>query len=207
MRLPLKAMRAAASTAGAAASGGHLVNDRARQPQSVGCDLTHRYLPRIGFAPLATHGNDHQQRESAHPRERERVDAVADAAALHQQDTALAAEPGAGQNSDAFLFGGEYGRLHLIGGVAQLDQPRMPRVRDVNDVANVEFAQLVEDQARPVRRIGRDHTAAVFVRAAASPSLRGHLPSFQTDNRCRMASSAITSAGVPCFMIRPFSIT
>src|SRR5262249_34771319 len=137
---------------------------------------------------------------------RQRVDAVSHAAALHQQDTALAAEPGAGQNADAFLFGGEHGRLYLIGGVAQLDEPRMPRVRNVCDMADIEFAQLFEDQVRPILCVG-GHGGAGCIVVPPSVSPSGHLPSFQTDNRCRMASSAITSAGAPCFMIRPFSIT
>src|SRR5262249_54706356 len=132
--------------------------------------------------------------------------AVTDTAALHQQDTALAAEPGASQNADAFLFGGKHGRFHLTGGVAQLDQPRMPRVGNVCDVADVELAQLFEDQVRPILRLGgHDGAGRIVARPSVSPS--GHLPSFQTDNRCRMASSAITSVGAPCFMTRPFSIT
>src|SRR5262249_55053487 len=129
-----------------------------------------------------------------------------DAAALHQQDTPLAAKPGAGQNADALLFGGEHGRLYLIGGVAQLDQPRMPRVWNVCDVADIEFAQLFEDLVRPIRHL-RGHGCAGRIVVPPSVTPGGHLPSFQTDNRCRMASSAITSAGAPCFMTRPFSIT
>jgi hypothetical protein len=41
--------------------------------------------------------------------ERQRVNAISDAAALHQQDAALAAEPGTSQNANTFLFGGKYG--------------------------------------------------------------------------------------------------
>src|SRR5262249_10163341 len=126
--------------------------------------------------------DDHQQRESDHPRQRQRVDAVSDAAALHQQDTALAAKPGARQNADALLFGGEHSRLYLIGRVAQLDQPRVPRVGNVCDVADVELAQLFEDQVRPILRIGgHDGAGRIVARPSVSPS--GHLPSFQTDNR------------------------
>src|SRR5262249_1965019 len=101
---------------------------------------------------------------------------------------------------------GEHGRLYLIGGVAQLDQPRMPRVGNVCDVADIEFAQLFEDQVRPILRIGgHDGAGRIVVHPSVTP--RSHFPSFQNPNRCRLAYSAITSAGAPGLMTRPFTIT
>jgi len=47
-----------------------------------------------------------------------RINAISDAAALHEQDAALAAEPGACQNADTFLFRCKYRRLHAIGGLS-----------------------------------------------------------------------------------------
>jgi hypothetical protein len=84
---------------------------------------------------------------------RERVDAISDAAALHQQHAALATEPGPRQDADTFLLGGKHGRLHVMLGLTQFDQSCVARVRDVCDVTDIELAQLFEDQIRPILRI------------------------------------------------------
>ena len=62
--------------------------------------LAHRQLPGIELAPFAAHRHQHQQRQAAGLVQRQHVDAVADAARLHQQRAALAAEPGAGEQRD-----------------------------------------------------------------------------------------------------------
>ena len=63
------------------------------------------------------------------------VDAVADAARLHQQDAARAAEIGAGQQRHAFLLGGQGDRMHAGVGERAVDQDAVPGIGDIGESA------------------------------------------------------------------------
>src|SRR5215831_18110154 len=89
--------------------------------------------------------------------ERQRVDAVSKADALHQQHTALAAEPGACQDSDALLLGGKHGLLYVI-------------FFFFNDTATTEIYTLSLHDALP---ISQDHGQADLVQALAQCRRRG----------------------------------
>ena len=88
-------------------------------------DRSHRHLPRIEFFPLAAHRDQHQQRKPAGARKRQHVDAIAEAARLHQQRGALSAEPGAGSERNPFFFGCENDVVDVHIGAAAVDQARM----------------------------------------------------------------------------------
>jgi hypothetical protein len=126
------------------------MDDGAGNLQRHGDPLAHVELPRIELAPFAAHGHQHQQGQAAFLGQREHVDAVADPAALHQQHTALATEPGAGQQRHAFLLGAERHAGHPVMGGAAVDQAGMARIRHVGDLAHLQCVQLVEDGIRPV---------------------------------------------------------
>ena len=64
--------------------------------KACGVALPHRDLPRIELGPFAAHRHQRQERQAAACGQREHVHAIADAARLHQQHRAVAAEPGAG---------------------------------------------------------------------------------------------------------------
>src|SRR5262249_29829831 len=114
---------------------------RSRRPVvGFGPNLTHPDLPRIRFAPLTAHGYDHEQWQTTYFHERESINAIADAAALHEKDAALSAQPSACQNADTFLLCCKYRRLHPISGLAQLDELCKARIGDVCDVAHFELA-------------------------------------------------------------------
>src|SRR5690348_17894354 len=49
----------------------------------------------------------------------------------HQQRRALAAEPGPSRKGDAFLFGRQRDRLHILVGAAALDEPGVAGVRHI----------------------------------------------------------------------------
>ena len=178
VRPPLKAMPIAASTAGAArARVIHFLDDRAGQPQGFAGDLSHWHLPRIHLAPLPAHGDEHDQRKRADFGEGKRVDAIADAAALHQQHAALAAEPGAGKNANSLFLGREHRRVD-VRLMAKLDQPGVPGVRNVDHLFDIGFAQFLKDLVRPR---GRRFAAVVSPRLVEC--LRGHLtPRPQAEN-------------------------
>src|SRR5579864_7167281 len=82
------------------------IGEKASEPQHVLGDGAHRHLPRIELAELATHGDQDDAAEAAIAQKRKHIDAIADAARLHQERRALAAERGAGDQADAFLLGG-----------------------------------------------------------------------------------------------------
>jgi hypothetical protein len=78
----------------------------------------------------------------------------ADPAALHQERAPFAAEPGAGEQRHAFLLGGQHDRAHRRIGMGQLDQPRMPGIRHVGELAYAELPKRAVDRVPPVRRTG-----------------------------------------------------
>src|SRR5260221_948692 len=125
-----------------------------RQAQRLAAVLPHRHLPRVELAPLAAHGHDREQREAALADERQHVDAVADAAALHEQDAALSAEPGAGQQRHALLLGGEPDRPDCILGTAKIDEPGMPGIGDIGDLTDAGLFEDAKDVIGPVYRFG-----------------------------------------------------
>ena len=65
---------------------------------------SHRHLPGIELAPFAAHRHQRQERKAEDLRQRQHVDAIADAARLHQQHAALAAGPGAGEQRHALFL-------------------------------------------------------------------------------------------------------
>ena len=86
------------------------------------------------------HGNERQQGEFSALHERQKIDAVADAAALHQQDGAGAAQIGACRQRDAFFFRRERDGVHIAVGNAQVDQ---------NDMSGVGYVGELRDIVRP----------------------------------------------------------
>src|SRR3546814_18375446 len=73
-------------------------------------------LPWIELAPFASHGDDHQEWHAADIRQCQRVNDVADAAALQQQRAAPPTEPGAGEQAAALLFGRQRDERDLVVG-------------------------------------------------------------------------------------------
>jgi len=82
-------------------------------------------------------------------KQRKHIDAIADAARLHQQRRALAAERGAGDEADAFLLGGQHHVGDGVIGLTQLDQPAMAGIRHIADLANADAAEMAVDRVRP----------------------------------------------------------
>src|SRR3984885_3845770 len=113
---------------------------------------SHRHLPGIEFAPFAAHRHQRQERQAEDLGQRQHVDAIADAARLHQQHTALAAGPGAGQQRHALFFGGQRHRAHRRRAQHPFDQLRMPGIGHVRHLTDIEALQYVKDIFRPGRR-------------------------------------------------------
>ena len=63
--------------------------------------------------------------------QRQHVDAVADAARLHQQHGARAAEIGAGDKRHAFLLGRQRDRMHAGVGERAINQNAVTRIRNI----------------------------------------------------------------------------
>src|SRR3546814_9824173 len=93
-------------------------------------------LPWIELAPFAAHGDDHQEWHAADIRQCQRVNDVADAAALQQQRAAPPTEPGAGEQADALLFGRQRDDRDLVVGLAQANELRMAGIRHMADLRN-----------------------------------------------------------------------
>src|SRR6266851_2627247 len=125
------------------------VDEGSRQAQRFVAVLPHRHLPRVELAPLPAHGDDREQRKAALRDQRQHVDAVADAAALHEEDAALPTEPGAGEERDAFLLGGEADRTDDVVFAAEIDQPGVAGIRDIGDLPYVDRAKYPKNVVRP----------------------------------------------------------
>ncbi|MNH18179.1 hypothetical protein D3C79_778770 [compost metagenome] len=112
--------------------------------------MAHRVLPGVELGPVATHGHHHQQREAGAVLQGKGIDAVADAARLHQQGAAFAAQPGAGQVADAFFFGGEHNGLDIGVSVGHADGRRVAGIRDEHDMFDVVGLEDAEHVLLPV---------------------------------------------------------
>ena len=157
MRSSPKACWMARSAMPATSSGiVHAINFRLAQFEHRIDDRSHRHLPGIELLPLAAHRDEHQQRKTAGPRQREHVDAIAEAARLHQQRGALAAEPGARGQRDALLFRGEHDVTDFIVGAASVDQARMAGIGHIADLPNAAALERFEQPVRPI--IGLAHS-------------------------------------------------
>jgi len=99
---------------------------------------------------LAAHGDQHEQRKAAFAHHAEHVDAVADAARLHEQRAARAAQPRAGGKPDALLLGAEHDRLERAVGEAQLDQALVAGVGHVADLPDLRLLERAENLEGPV---------------------------------------------------------
>ncbi len=113
----------------------------------------HRHLPVIELAPFAAHGHDGEERQAEQRYQREHVDAVADAAGLHQERTALPAGPGARDQGHALLFRRQRNAAHGVGGEHALDQPGMSGVRHIGHLPHVVALQHGIDVVRPGGRL------------------------------------------------------
>ena len=111
--------------------------------------LAHWVLPRVSLAEIAAHADEGQERKSAAAGEREHVDAVADTAALHQEDAARAAEIGAGQQRHALLLCGQGDGVDAGVGQRPVDQDPVPGIGDVGELRDVVAAQQVVDLVLP----------------------------------------------------------
>src|SRR5258708_12100806 len=80
------------------------IDQRAGEAQLLAAILAHRQLPRVELAPLPAHRHQSEQREAALRDQRQHVDAVADAAALHEEGAPLAAQPGPRHPDPPFLL-------------------------------------------------------------------------------------------------------
>ena len=125
------------------------VGEKAGEPQHVLGDRAHRHLPRIELAELAAHRHQEDAAETAIAQQRKHIDAIADAARLHQERRALAAERGAGDEADAFLLG----RQHHVGDsrvvAAERDEPAMAGVGHIADLTHADAAEMAVDRVGP----------------------------------------------------------
>src|SRR6266851_1527317 len=126
------------------------IDERTGEAQRLAGVLSHRYLPRVELAPLTAHRHEREQRETALCDQRQHVDAVADAAALHEEGAALPTEPGAGEERDAFLLGGEADGADDIVFAAEIDQPGVAGIRDIGDLPYVDRAKYPKNVVRPM---------------------------------------------------------
>src|SRR5262249_54742247 len=116
-----------------------------------------RHLARVELREAAPWRNQDQERDAVrHRQATECVDAVPEAAALHQQRAARAPEIRAAEDADALLLPGELEYLDLGIGLAGADQPDQRRIRDVHDQSDaVRLESLVDDLA-PGRSLRHD---------------------------------------------------
>jgi hypothetical protein len=131
------------------------VHDRAHGAQHRVGGLAHRHLPGIEFAVLAAHGDQDREREAALVHHAEGVDDVAHAARLHEEHAALAAQPRAGGQADAFLLGAQHDAAHARIGLAQLDQALVAGIRHVADDANAVLQKHPVHGERPIHSGGK----------------------------------------------------
>jgi hypothetical protein len=91
----------------------------------VGAALTHAYQP--------------QTRKATALDQREHIDAISGAAALHEQNAARAAEIGAGEQRHALLLGRQRNRMHSRIGERTVDQDAVSRIRHVRELRHIEL--------------------------------------------------------------------
>ena len=103
--------------------------------------LPHRHLPRIELAPIAAHRHQHQERQLTGLHQGQHVDAIADAAALDQEHAFLAAEPGAGEERDPLLLGGQRHDPLLGIGFAEPNQPAVAGIGHDGDLPDVKLGK------------------------------------------------------------------
>jgi hypothetical protein len=137
----------------------------------------HRHLPGIELRPFAAHGHQHQQRKSAVGGQAQHVDAVADAARLHQEGTLGPAQPSSGQNGDPFLLGGQRDGPDRRIVPAKLDQGLVAGIRHIGHLAEAGAAEEAMDLRRPglggqiaLRQIGHGHLGLALLSMAPRPS-------------------------------------
>jgi hypothetical protein len=82
--------------------------------------------------------------------QREHVDAVAHAARLQQQYTALAADPCATHHGHAFFFGGQGNCVNFGVCFAEFDKTFVPRIGHVCHLPHISGFEVLEDCFRPV---------------------------------------------------------
>jgi len=92
------------------------------------------------------------QGKTAIAQQRKHIDAIADAARLHQERGALPAKRGAGDQPDAFFFRGQHHVDDLRILLAQRDQPAMPGVGHIADLADADAAKMRVDRVGPGSR-------------------------------------------------------
>jgi hypothetical protein len=118
-------------------------------------------LPGVALAKILPHADQSQQWKAAAFDQRQHVDAVAGAAALHQQDTASAAEIGPGEQCHPLLLGGQRDRLGSGIGERAVDQDPVGGIRHTSELGDIVAAQQVVEIVLPSSR-----RAAVLIHAA-----------------------------------------
>jgi hypothetical protein len=84
--------------------------------------------------------------------QRQHIDAIAGAAALHQEDSAGAAEVGAGEHRHALLLAGQRHGMDLRVGQGSVDQNPVAGIGHIGELSDVVAAQqIVEIVLPPVR--------------------------------------------------------
>ncbi len=132
-------------------------------------------LPRVALAEVAAHADQRQERKAPAAGQRQHVDAVADAAALHEKDAARAAEIGPGQQRHALLLGGQRHRVHVRVGERAVDQDAVAGVGHIGELRDLVLAQQVVDLVLPGRGLlpglGLACSCALQLRRKSSPAL------------------------------------
>jgi hypothetical protein len=103
------------------------------------------------------------------------VDAVPGAARLHQQDSARAAEIGAGEQRHPFLLGGQRYRAGLRVGERAVDQHPVAGIRHIGELGDVVAAQQIIERILPARRrasarVHRRLPRSLPIRIVANPA-------------------------------------
>jgi hypothetical protein len=99
--------------------------------------LPHGVLPRIARAEIASHADEGQEREAASLDQREHVEAIADAADVHQEHAARAAKVRARQQRDPLLLCGEGDGVDTWIGQRAIDQNAVTSIGHVGELGDV----------------------------------------------------------------------
>src|SRR5690348_353072 len=91
----------------------------------------------------------------------------------HQQRRALAAEPGPSRKGDAFLFGRQRDRLHILVGAAALDEPGVAGVRHIPDLPHIGALERVIEPVGPIHIIHSGSASFGFSPSSSSSSFTG----------------------------------
>jgi hypothetical protein len=115
--------------------------------------LTHPDLNGVELAELAALADQHQQRDLVRDRQRaEDVGGVAEAAVLHQQRAMLAAQVGASEDADPFLFTGRAEDVEILVVDGAPEQLGQDRIGDVDDHLDLVRPEAFEHDVRPRHR-------------------------------------------------------